>query len=239
MGSRRPRRAALGLALLAGSWHGLRYPAAQRADVRAGDALRLAGGPVLDRMVAATTDLGSIYAVTGLAAALAVAGRRRAAVDVVGAGALAWYGAQLNKTRVRRLRPYEAEGVRRLIRQPAGSSFPSGHAAVGAAVTTVLASLGPTGPTRAALDAVGAYIAAIRVYVGVHYPTDVMGGAGLGLLLGAVWPGRLAGVWHDAAGALRGASSGRRFAGAPAGPGGATASPRAAAVPRPPPPPPS
>lgn len=237
MGPRRPRRAALGVALLAGSWHGLRYPAAQRADVRAGDALRLAGGPVLDRAVAATTDLGSIYAVVGLAAVLAVAGRRRAAVDVVGAGALAWYGAQLNKTRVRRLRPYESEGVRRLVRQPAGSSFPSGHAAVGAAVATVLASRGRARPTRAVLDALGAYVAASRVYVGVHYPTDVMGGAGLGLLLGAIWPGRLASAWHDAAVTVT--RAGRRFAGGPAGRGGATAGPRPAAARRPPPPPPS
>jgi membrane-associated phospholipid phosphatase len=32
-----------------------------------------------------------------------------------------------------------------------------------------------------------AFVAASRVYVGVHYPSDVMGGVGIGLLLASGW----------------------------------------------------
>jgi membrane-associated phospholipid phosphatase len=189
-------RAALGVGLLAGSWAVLRSPTAQRADVRVGDALRRAGSPAVDRAVTATTDLGSVYAVVGIAAVLAATRRRRLAADVLGIGLLTWNGSQWSKTRVRRQRPYEAHGVRRLIRPPTGSSFPSGHAAVGMAVMTVLAGQARTPLARRVFQALGAYVGASRVYVGVHYPTDVIGGAGMGLVLGAMWRGRVASTWR-------------------------------------------
>lgn len=185
-------RAGLGVALAATSWYGLKRPEVQRADVLLGDALRGAGSPLADRVVAATTDLGSVYAVTGIAATLAAAGRPRAAADVAGVGTAAWFGAQNAKTWVRRARPYEAHGVRRLITPPAGSSFPSGHAAVAAAVMTVLAGHAPDRRAGRLLAALAAYVAASRVYVGVHYPTDVLGGAGIGLALGSAWRGPVA-----------------------------------------------
>jgi membrane-associated phospholipid phosphatase len=185
---------AAGVGLLAGSWYALSNPAVQRADVRVGDAVRRAGSGPLDAAVAATTDLGSVYAVTGSAALLAVCGRRRAALDVLGIGLAAWGVAQGSKTRVRRQRPYEADGVRRLVRPPTGSSFPSGHAAVGVAVGSMLAERATRPPGRALLAGVAAYVPVSRVYVGVHYPTDVLGGAGMGLLLAALWRGPVAAV---------------------------------------------
>jgi membrane-associated phospholipid phosphatase len=185
-------RALLGAALLAGTWGALQRPLVQRADVRLGDALRHAGSPSLDRAVTHTTDVGSVYAVAGAAAVLAAAGRRRLAADVLGAGLVAWTVGQTSKTRVRRQRPYEADGVRRLIRPPTGSSFPSGHAAVGTAIATVLADRARHPLAAGLLDTLGAYAAASRVYVGVHYPSDVIGGAGLGLVVGSLWRGPLA-----------------------------------------------
>ena len=187
-----PQRAAIGSAMLGGTWLLLKHPALQKADVRMGDAVRRFSVPVLDEAVTATTDLGSIYAVAGVASVLALTGRKRAAADVVGVGLAAWNVAQWSKTRVKRARPYESEGVRRLIRKPTGSSFPSGHAAVGAAVYTVLADATRTTPGRRLLQFVAAYVSLSRVYVGVHYPTDVIGGAGMGLALSAVWRGPVA-----------------------------------------------
>jgi undecaprenyl-diphosphatase len=106
----------------------------------------------------------------------------------------AWNVAQWSKTRVRRQRPYEQDGVRRLIRKPTGSSFPSGHAAVGVAMFTMLADRSHGGAARRILQGFGAYVALSRVYVGVHYPTDVLGGAGMGLAVGALWRGPIARV---------------------------------------------
>ena len=186
-----PLHAAVGATILGGTWYALRYPAVQRGDVRVGDRVRKFGTPVLDAAVTYTTDLGSVYSVIGVASAFALTGRRRIAADVLGVGVMAWNVAQLSKTRVRRQRPYEADRVRRLIRKPTGSSFPSGHAAVGVAMFTMLADRSRGGAARRALQAIGAYVALSRVYVGVHYPTEVLGGAGMGMALGAVWRGPL------------------------------------------------
>lgn len=186
------RRVGIGATLLMGTWYALASPGVQRADVRVGDVVRRWGTPRLDHAVGATTDLGSFYAVVGITVGLAATGRRRAAADVLGVGFAAWNLAQANKRFVRRARPYEADGVRRLVRPPAGSSFPSGHAAVGAAVMTLLADRARCGPGRRLLQAVAAYIPFSRVYCGVHYPTDVLGGAGLGLVLSSVWRGPVA-----------------------------------------------
>jgi undecaprenyl-diphosphatase len=183
------RRAGLGASLLVGTWYALASPGVQRADVRVGDVIRRWGTPRLDQVVRATTDLGSFYAVLGITAGLVATGRRRAAVDVLGVGVAAWNLAQANKRFVRRARPYETDGVRRLIHAPTGSSFPSGHAAVGAAVMTVLADRARCRLGRRLFQAVAAYVPLSRVYCGVHYPTDVLGGAGLGLALGSFWRG--------------------------------------------------
>lgn len=187
-----PLHAAVGGAIVGGTWYALRYPVVQRGDVRVGDTVRGFGTPVTDFLVTHTTDLGSVYSVVGVATALALTGRPRHAVDVLGVGTAAWNIAQLSKTRVRRQRPYEQDGVRRLIRKPTGSSFPSGHAAVGVAMFTMLADRSYGGASRRLLQALGAYVALSRVYVGVHYPTDVLGGAGMGLAIGAVWRGPIA-----------------------------------------------
>lgn len=181
------RKTFLGGALLGMAWAALKSPPLQRLDVKAGDTLRRAGSPPLDSVVTHTTDLGSVYAVTGIAAVLAATGRRRPATDVLVTGMLAWVVGQGSKTRVRRQRPYEAHGVRRLIRPPTGSSFPSGHATVAAAVGTVLAGHARPGAGRLLAGLLGPYVAASRVYVGVHYPTDVVGGTGLGMMVASLW----------------------------------------------------
>ncbi|MGH3664919.1 MAG: phosphatase PAP2 family protein [Egibacteraceae bacterium] len=189
-----PLRAALGTGLLAGTWFALQRPEVQRADVAVGDRVREAGDPRVDRVVTYTTDLGSLYSVLGVAGVLAVTGRRRVATDVLGVGAAAWNLAQVNKRRVRRQRPYQTDGVRRLIRKPTGSSFPSGHAAVGAAMFWLLGDQARDTWGRRILQAVGIYVGASRVYVGVHYPTDVFGGFGMGLAVAALWRGPVAAV---------------------------------------------
>ena len=113
------------------------------------------------------------------------------------------------KRGVERERPYQAHGVRRLIREPTGSSFPSGHAAVSTAVAAALADHG-RGRRSAAAYGVAAYVAVSRVHLGVHYPTDVIGGAGLGLLLAAVWCGPHRRALHRLTDLAAGAAARRR-----------------------------
>lgn len=180
------RVAMAGAALVGGSLALIGNARLQWADVRAGDLLRRARSAHGDRAIAAATDLGSLYGVVGVSVALALADHRALARDIAIVGAGAWIAAQGAKTRVRRARPYEADGVARLIGRPAGSSYPSGHAAVTAAMMTVVAAGAPR-RVRVAAVALTAFVASSRVYVGVHYPSDVLGGIGIGAVLGAGW----------------------------------------------------
>ncbi|GEM_PF-908124 len=193
------RRALLGAALLGVSVALVRWPQGRALDVRAGAALRGAVGARGDRLAVGTTDLGSLYAVAGMAGVLAAAGHRDDAADALAVGVAAWGLSQRSKRLLDRARPYEADGVRRLLRPPSGSSFPSGHAAVAAAWSTLLAERAEAPVVRAALPAVAAHVAATRVHVGVHYPSDVLAGAGLGLLVSAGWRGAHARITRAAA----------------------------------------
>ena len=66
-----------------------------------------------------------------------------------------------------------------LVPVPSSPSFPSGHAATSFACAATLAWLTPLSPV--ALYTLATLIAFSRVYVGIHYPLDVIGGAALGL----------------------------------------------------------
>ena len=86
-------------------------------------------------------------------------------------------------------RPFEAlPGVSTLIDMPSGWSFPSGHTTMAFALaTTVLLLHHKHRPKREVWFIVLLYVVAIfvgfsRVYVGVHYPLDVLAGAVLGIL---------------------------------------------------------
>ncbi|MBW3659839.1 MAG: phosphatase PAP2 family protein [Actinobacteria bacterium] len=176
---------AAGLAVV-GSYAALRSPPAQVWDRRAGVALSRPLGRTGDAVISAGTDLGSVYAIAGVSAVLAASGRRRAALDVLGAGAVGWTVAQAVKPLVKRPRPYEAHGAFRLVAEPAGASWPSGHVAVAAAMAAAVApAMSPAGRVGAAVST--AFVSVSRIYVGVHYLTDVVAGVGLGVLSARAW----------------------------------------------------
>lgn len=148
-------------------------------------------GDGADRFFAGITEGGSLYAVGAAAAVLAVTGRRRPAGRAIAAAGVTWLAGRLVKRFVDRPRPYVADpgSTRAMIAPPSGTSWPSSHPAVFTAFTAVAArELHLGAASRATLGTVGLALAASRVYLGVHYPSDVVSGVLVGRAVAAVWP---------------------------------------------------
>lgn len=149
-------------------------------------------GPGADRFFGGVTEMGSLYAAAAAAASLAVLGRRRAAASALAAAGTTWLLGQGVKRAVDRPRPYQADagGTRKMIAEPAGTSWPSSHPAVLTSFTRVAArELGLGTLSRAALSGLDLSVAGSRVYLGVHYPSDVVAGLLMGRAVARLWPG--------------------------------------------------
>lgn len=125
---------------------------------------------------------GTIWLVLGLVLAVRRRSRARGAWQLALAiGLTSLLVDQVLKPAVARPRPFDASSEVRLIdRRPGGASFPSGHAANAAAGAYAVGRLWPEG--HVVLWTLAGSIALSRVYVGAHYPLDVIGGACVGLL---------------------------------------------------------
>jgi undecaprenyl-diphosphatase len=101
-----------------------------------------------------------------------------------GAVAGAWFAAEGAKHLFNRARPFiDDDGILPLIKTPSSSSFPSGHSATAAAGAVTLSAAYPA--LLPALVLAGFLVAASRVYLGVHYPLDVLAGATIGAIVAA------------------------------------------------------
>lgn len=124
-----------------------------------------------------------ILAVVVLAVVYVVARNRSVLPVAAGAAAagLAWALAHAAKAVADRPRPYEVMAGAVLRQQPAhGTSFPSSHTAVTLAVAIALVPF-LARPFAAAGIAYAVLVGWSRVYLGVHYPLDVLAGAGIGM----------------------------------------------------------
>lgn len=83
-----------------------------------------------------------------------------------------------------RLRPFEVNpGILLLIPAPQDFSFPSGHTAASFAAVSALFFAGEKWLWKGAL-VLAVLIAVSRMYLYVHFPTDILGGMAVGLFCG-------------------------------------------------------
>src|SRR4051794_32316361 len=138
------------------------------------------------KALGAAGEWGAAWVAIALAAAAADPKRRgrwlRAlpvAPAAVGLNYLVKISARRKRPRLRRLPA--------LASAPSALSFPSAHATSSLAAAVAMSRLEP----RAGIPLYGlaAALCVTRPYLGMHYPSDVLAGAALGVVLGAAWPG--------------------------------------------------
>jgi len=144
--------------------------------------------PALTAAMRLITMLGSEYFLVPLAAILVwrweKRGERQAAYLLVGCSLSAEAMVQLLKALIHRPRPELFFGL-----VPTETySFPSGHAFVPAVYFGMLAGILATGSWwRAAVVAMAALLGFSRVYLGYHYPSDVVAGWALAVVWLTLW----------------------------------------------------
>ena len=140
--------------------------------------------PVLDAVMSAVASYAPLVVVVVL---LACWGRwtrpwQRAAALAALAALVALGIGQLLGMALPRPRPFIDMPVTVLVPHAPDTSFPSDHAILMFSTTVVLASVSRR--LSACLAAFSCLVLVARVYAGVHYPADVLGGAVLGAAAG-------------------------------------------------------
>ena len=143
----------------------------------------LRGNPQADRAAAVLSNLadyGLIWVVlAGLKARRRGPDRRRAVVALAAAGFSSLIVSRVVKDAIARERP--DEHLVMTVRTPSSSSFPSGHTLAAFCTAFVLAD---TDAQTVANVGFAAAVAASRVHLRAHHPSDVIGGAAIGSVLG-------------------------------------------------------
>jgi membrane-associated phospholipid phosphatase len=150
---------------------------------------RLRGNAVTDPVFKAASYLGdfsAIWHLIGIGRAIvdpSVVRQSLAMSALIGAESLIVN--QGLKRAFRRTRPTESGDPRFPVRRPSTSSFPSGHASAAFFAASLLTTA--TGRSLAPIwYSTAVIVATSRAYVRIHHPSDVVGGAVVGVVLGAI-----------------------------------------------------
>ena len=150
--------------------------------------------PLMDSVMVLVTHLGDLAIVWLAAAAVLIAQPKRRAFGIgvlVAVVASAAIGAFVLKPLFGRVRPFEAHGFAGLlIPPPFGSACPPNHTIVSFDAAAALCCLPDKGRLVTALKAAAVTLACLiafsRLYLYVHYPSDILAGALVGVLAGCL-----------------------------------------------------
>jgi len=123
---------------------------------------------------------GAVWLALGLLGAVVDGRRRRRWVRATGCVGAAYLISTSIKLAIGRRRPV-VEDLPHLMATPTGLSFPSSHSTSSFAAAQAFGRLLPRGPLLGAATG----MAFSRLYLGVHYPSDVAAGAALGTAIGS------------------------------------------------------
>jgi membrane-associated phospholipid phosphatase len=180
----------LGFSLLALS---LLWSTGQRMDAWTFLLFNFRGGhpPWLDRLMWGLTQIGNGLVIVALALILFLAGDHLLAYGLSLGALTLWLVVELVKALVHRGRPFIRLSQARIVgRRAGGRSFPSGHTSQAFFMATLMAGYFHAAVWAVCLlYAIALLVGITRIYVGAHYPRDVLAGA----ILGSAW-GLLAGI---------------------------------------------
>lgn len=158
-------------------------------ELRFLDFLQTIHTPLLDKILAFITSLGNAGIIWIVLAVVLLILPKTRKTGIIVAAALLMDLILCNlilKNLVARVRPYDVNtAIAILIKKPHDFSFPSGHTAASFAAMTALFLAKMKKAWIAAL-VLAVLIAFSRLYFYVHYPTDVLGGAVVGILSGII-----------------------------------------------------
>ena len=158
-------------------------------ELRFLDFLQTIHTPLLDKILAFITSLGNAGIIWIVLAVVLLILPKTRKTGIIVAAALLMDLILCNlilKNLVARVRPYDVNtAIAILIKKPLDYSFPSGHTAASFAAMTALFLAKMKKAWIAALI-LAVLIAFSRLYFYVHYPTDVLGGAVVGILSGII-----------------------------------------------------
>jgi membrane-associated phospholipid phosphatase len=165
----------------------LLWSAGQRLDTWVFIRLNLRGShPLwLDRVMWVFTQIGNGGVGIILGIVFYLGGEKRLSVELLLGILSLWLAVELIKAIVERSRPFlTLEGARIIGWRERGKSFPSGHTSQAFFMMTLLVHhYEPHALIGILFYITAGLVALTRVYVGAHYPRDVIGGA----ILGSVW----------------------------------------------------
>ena len=162
------------------------WSAGQRLDMYVFKLFNLRGYPLwLDRIMLVSTQLGSMVEALLFALLFFIVGYADLAIEIVLGTFTLWLMVEIIKVLADRDRPFRTFTDARIVGWlERGDSFPSGHTTqIFFLVTLLVHHFTPSFLGALTLYAIAALVGFTRIYVGAHYPRDVIAG----MVLGCVW----------------------------------------------------